>query len=48
MSRDSICDFVLSVTTLNVARWDKNVENNITRKESPGKGIEDFTRSEDG
>jgi hypothetical protein len=24
MSRDSICDFVLSITTSNVAWWDKN------------------------
>jgi hypothetical protein len=26
MSRDSICDFVLSITTSNVAWWDKNVK----------------------
>jgi hypothetical protein len=26
MSRDSICDFVLSITTSNVVWWDKNVK----------------------
>jgi hypothetical protein len=26
MSRDSICDFVLSITTSNVVQWDKNVK----------------------
>jgi hypothetical protein len=31
MSRDSICGFVLSITTSNVVWWDKNVK--TTRKE---------------
>jgi hypothetical protein len=26
MSRDSICDFVLSITTSNVVWWNKNVK----------------------
>jgi hypothetical protein len=34
MSRDSIYDFVLSITTSNVAWWDKNVKSTFQRKES--------------
>jgi len=29
MSRDSICDFVLSITTSNVAWWNKNVKTTL-------------------
>jgi hypothetical protein len=29
MSRDSICDFVLSITTSNVVWWNKNVKTTL-------------------
>jgi hypothetical protein len=42
MSRDSICDFVLSITTSNVAWWDKNVKS-ILQEGVRKKEIIDFT-----
>jgi hypothetical protein len=42
MSRDSICDFVLSITTSNVVWWDKNGRS-MFQEVIFGKGDEDFT-----
>ena len=42
MSSGPMCDFVLSITTSNVVRWDKNVKT-ILQEVVFRKGDEDFT-----
>jgi len=36
MSRDSICDFALSITTSNVVWWNKNVKTTLQEESARG------------
>jgi hypothetical protein len=39
MSRDSICDFILSITTSNVVWWDKNVKTTFQEEVLEKEGV---------